>query len=83
MLSIDLHPIFRNDRDIDNTLRTFIVRAAAGGEPQAEIVCGKGEGKLRSRVLTYLRQPHVARMVRAAEVDPGNHGRIIVRLRRH
>lgn len=79
MLSIDLHPVFRSTRDIDNTLRTFVLRAAASGETSAEIICGKGEGKLRARVLTYLRQPQIARLVKGSEVDPDNDGRIVLR----
>jgi DNA-nicking Smr family endonuclease len=81
MLSIDLHPVFRNNRDIDTTLRTFLVRAAAGGETRAEVICGKGAGKLRARVLTYFRQPHVAKLIAGVDVDPDNDGRIVVRLR--
>jgi DNA-nicking Smr family endonuclease len=79
VLSVDLHAVFRNTRDIDNTLRTFVLRAAASGESRAEIICGKGEGKLRTRVLTYLRQPQVARLVKGADVDPDNDGRIVLR----
>lgn len=80
MLSIDLHPIFRSDRDLDTALRTFLVRAAASGQDRAEVICGKGSGKLRSRVLTFCRQPHVARMIAGVDVDPDNEGRIVVRL---
>jgi len=79
VLSVDLHAVFRNNRDIDNTLRTFVLRAAASGEPSAEIICGKGEGKLRARVLAYLRQPQVAKLIKSAAVDPDNDGRVVVR----
>lgn len=79
VMSVDLHSVFRNTRDIDTTLRTFVLRAAASGEPSAEIICGKGEGKLRARVLTYLRQPQIAKLVKGAAVDPDNEGRVVLR----
>ena len=82
MLSLDLHPVFRSGRDIDNALRTFLLRAAASGEPQAEIVCGKGSGQLRERVLTFLSQPHVRRLHAGAAPDPHNPGRVLVRFER-
>ena len=81
MLSLDLHPIFRNNRDIDVALRQFIVRAAASGESSVELIPGKGSGKLRERVLTFLRQPHVKKMYSRIELDSSNSGRIIVHLR--
>ena len=82
MLTLDLHPIFRSNRDIDNALRTFIVRAAASGESSVELIPGKGSGKLRERVLTFLRQPQVKKLYDRIELDPGNAGRIVVHLHR-
>lgn len=81
MLSLDLHPIFRSNQDIDVALRTFMVRAAASGESSVELIPGKGTGKLRDRVLTFLRQPHVKKMYRRIEMDSSNTGRIVVHLR--
>lgn len=63
MLSLDLHPIFRNNQDIDNALRTFGLRAASSGDAQAVIISGKGKAQLAERVPTYLRQPHVRKHV--------------------
>jgi DNA-nicking Smr family endonuclease len=82
MLSLDLHPIFRNSRDIDTALRVFMVRAAASGETAVELIPGKGTGQLRQRVLTYLRQPHVKKLYERIELDQSNTGHIIVHLRR-
>jgi DNA-nicking Smr family endonuclease len=79
--SLDLHPIFRSNRDIDNALRTFLVRAASTGETTVEIIPGKGSGQLRQRVLTYLRQPHVRKLYRSVEADGPNTGRVVVHLR--
>ena len=82
MLSLDLHPVYRSGRDIDNALRTFLLRAAASGEPRAEIVCGRGSGRLRERVLTFLAQPHVRRLHAGAAADPRNPGRVLVEFAR-
>jgi DNA-nicking Smr family endonuclease len=80
LLSLDLHPIFRSNRDIDTALRTFIIRAAATGQTVVEIIPGKGSGKLRQRVITFLGQPQVRKLYSRYEVAPGNEGRIIVHL---
>ncbi|MEW1861960.1 Smr/MutS family protein [Streptomyces sp. NBC_00669] len=77
-LTLDLHPLFRSDRDIDRAVREIIFRAAATKADRVEIIAGKGSGKLRSRVLATLRQPHLKRLYRSFETDPSNQGRIVV-----
>lgn len=77
-LTVDLHPVFRSDRDIDRAVRTAIFRAARERIPLAEIVVGKGKGKLRNRVVRMLGAPHLKRLYRSVEVDPGNDGRVLV-----
>ena len=81
MQSLDLHPIVRSNRDIDNALRTVLVRSASSGETTVEIIPGKGSGQLRQRVLTYLKQPHVRKLYRSVEADASNTGRVLVHLR--
>ncbi|MFC9897682.1 Smr/MutS family protein [Nocardia sp. NPDC127579] len=78
MLSLDLHPIFRSNRDIDTAMRQFLLRAAQSGEPVAEIIPGKGSGQLQRRVLTYLDQKHIRKLYVRREPDPGNSGRVLV-----
>jgi DNA-nicking Smr family endonuclease len=80
-LTLDLHPIFRNDRDVDIKVREMIFRAARERAPQVEIITGKGSGKLKGRVLALLRQPHLKKLYRRVEVDPDNEGRIVVHFR--
>ncbi|WP_245816175.1 Smr/MutS family protein [Lentzea albidocapillata] len=58
-LTVDLHPIFRSDQDIAQAVRNALFRAAGQQVPLVEIITGKGAGKLRSRVLAMLKQPHV------------------------
>lgn len=81
MRSIDLHPIFRNNRDIELALRQFLFSAAHSGDPVAEVICGKGSGKLRSRVLAFLDQGHIRKLYQRRETDPRNEGRVLVYFR--
>jgi dsDNA-specific endonuclease/ATPase MutS2 len=78
MLTVDLHPIFRNNRDIELALRQAIFRAKATGETTVELIPGKGSGKLRARVVAFLNQPHMRKLYDRFEVAPGNEGRILV-----
>ncbi|MBV2357106.1 Smr/MutS family protein [Streptomyces sp. J2-1] len=81
MMSLDLHPLFRNNRDIELALRQFLFRASNAGEPVAEIIPGKGSGKLRARVLAFLDQKHIRKLYVRREVDSGNSGRVLVYFR--
>lgn len=81
MLTLDLHPIFRNNRDIELALRQAIFKAARSGETSMEIIPRKGSGKLKKRVLAFLNQPHIKKLYERFETDPSNDGRIVVHLR--
>ena len=78
-LTVDLHPFFRNERDIDNAVRAAIFRAAREQVEVVEIICGKGSGTLRKRVLAMRGQPHVRKLYRNVDPSGGNEGRILVR----
>ena len=77
-LTVDLHGIFRSDRDIDKAVRSAIFRAGRQNITLVEIIPGKGSGKLKNRVLAMLRQPHMLKLYRSVEADPGNEGRVLV-----
>lgn len=77
-LTVDLHPIFRSDRDIDTFVRSAIFRAAAQKVGLLEIIPGKGSGTLKRRVLAKLAQPSLKKLYRRVESDPQNEGRILV-----
>ncbi|MGQ4511058.1 Smr/MutS family protein [Streptomyces sp. DW26H14] len=81
-LTLDLHPLFRNERDIDRAVRSLLFKAAAAGEDRVEIISGKGSGKLQARVLAMLGQAHLRRLYARYEVDPSNQGRIVVHVTR-
>jgi DNA-nicking Smr family endonuclease len=78
VLSLDLHPIFRNNRDIELALRQFLFTAARSGESVAEIIPGKGSGQLKKRVLAFLDQKHIRKLYVRRETDSGNTGRVLV-----
>jgi dsDNA-specific endonuclease/ATPase MutS2 len=81
-LVLDLHSIFRSDRDIDSAVRGVIFKAARTGEPQVEIIAGKGSGQLRKRVLALLGQQHLKKLYHRVEEDARNSGRILVHFHR-
>jgi DNA-nicking Smr family endonuclease len=81
MRSLDLHPIFRNNRDIELAMRQFLFAAAQSGDPVAEIIPGKGSGQLKRRVLAFLDQKHIRKLYTRHELDPKNPGRILVHFR--
>lgn len=78
-LTIDLHPVFRSDRDIDRMVRNVIIRAARENVGLVEIIHGKGAGKLRARVVGLLRQPGLRKLYRTIDTDTGNAGMLRVR----
>jgi hypothetical protein len=77
-LTVDLHPVFRSDRDIDSAVRHAIFRAVAQKVAVLEIIPGKGSGTLKRRVLAKLAQPHLKKLYRRVEADSTNEGRILV-----
>ena len=77
-LTVDLHPVFRSDRDIDNAVRSAIFRAVAQKVALLEIIPGKGSGTLKRRVLAKLAQPHLRKLYRRVDADSTNEGRILV-----
>ena len=75
---MDLHGIFRSDRDIDRAVRAMIFRAVQEKVKVVEIIPGKGSGKLKHRVLAMLNQPHLKKFYRSVEADASNEGRVLV-----
>jgi DNA-nicking Smr family endonuclease len=82
-ITVDLHPIFRSDRDIDRSLRTAIFQASRSAVDLVEIIPGKGSGKLKKRVLAFLAQAQIRRMYSHIETNPDNDGVIYVHFDRH
>ncbi|MEE4542431.1 Smr/MutS family protein [Streptomyces sp. V4-01] len=77
-ITLDLHPLFRNNRDIDLALREVVFRAARTGVGVVEIIPGKGTGQLKKRVLAFLAQKHIRKLYTRIETDATNTGRVLV-----
>jgi hypothetical protein len=78
-LTVDLHPLFRSDRDIENAVRAAIFRGSREKVKVVEFIPGKGSGKLKRRILATLGQPHLKKLYRSVEADASNTGRVLVR----
>ena len=81
METLDLHPIFRDDRAIYRTLQQTLFRCSATGVDVLEIIPGRGTGTLKHRVLAFLEQRQLRRLYARVETDPNNAGRILVHFR--
>jgi DNA-nicking Smr family endonuclease len=81
LLTLDLHPIFRNGRDIELALRGVIFRAARTGVDVVEIIPGKGSGQLKKRVIAFLEQKAIKKLYVRFETDATNSGRVLVYFR--
>jgi hypothetical protein len=78
LMTLDLHPIFRDQRAIDRAVREAVFKAAATGVDVLEIIPGKGSGTLKRRLLAFLGQRHLSKLYKRLEADPANEGRILV-----
>jgi DNA-nicking Smr family endonuclease len=81
-ITLDLHPIFRSNRDIDSALRKTMLEAARTKAELVEIIPGKGGGQLKRRVLAFLAQQHIRKLYDRVETDPDNAGVVFVHIRR-
>lgn len=80
-ITLDLHPIFAQGDRIDAALRDAMDEAEARKAKQLEIICGKGSGALRKRVLRFLDRKDVRDRYHRIDKDPGNHGHLYVHFR--
>lgn len=80
-LTLDLHPIYNKGRLIDAELRQAIVDAEDRKASELEIICGKGSGALKKKVLRFLDRKDVRAKYHRVSKDPKNSGRIFVYFR--
>jgi DNA-nicking Smr family endonuclease len=80
-LTLDLHPIFNDGARIDAALREAMDEAEARKAASLEIICGKGSGALKKRVLRFLDQKAVRARYHRIDKDPGNAGHLVVHFR--
>ena len=80
-LTLDLHPIYDHGRLIDEALVQALDEAEETKARELEIICGKGSGALRKRVLRFLDRKDVRSRYHRINKDPYNHGRVFVYFR--
>jgi dsDNA-specific endonuclease/ATPase MutS2 len=81
VLHLDLHPIAKNGRALDEALREGIDTATSRRLKAIEIIPGKGSGQLMKRVKKFLDQPEIKNTYKRIEIDSKNHGRLFVYFR--
>ena len=81
ILHLDLHPIAKNGRAIDEALDELFLEALKKRVKTAEIIPGKGSGQLMKRVKKYLDQKDIKTKYKRVEIDTKNHGRLFVHFR--
>lgn len=80
-LTLDLHPIYNDGARIDAALRDAMDDAESRKAKRLEIICGKGSGALKKRVLRFLDRRDVRDRYHRVDKDRDNSGRIFVYFR--
>ena len=80
-LILDLHPIFNKGREIDEALEDAVRQAREKKAKELEIICGKGTGQLKKRVLRFLDRKDIKQVYHRIDKDKDNSGRIFVYFR--
>jgi len=80
-LKLDLHPIYNKGPLIDAALEQAFDDAEESRARELEIICGKGSGALRKRVLRHLDRKDVRARYHRINKDPNNAGRVFVYFR--
>lgn len=77
-MKIDLHPIAKDGKKIDEAIRQGIREALEKKVKKLEIVHGKGSGQLKKKVLKFLDQKEFRSQYHRLEKDRDNSGRLFV-----
>jgi DNA-nicking Smr family endonuclease len=80
-ITLDLHPIFRDGARIDAALADAMDEAERRKATELEIICGKGSGALKKRVLRFLERKDVKARYHRITKDQGNSGHLFVTFR--
>ncbi|MFP4472370.1 MAG: Smr/MutS family protein [Candidatus Omnitrophota bacterium] len=78
---LDLHPLCRDGRAIDEALSRALNEAVARKIDQVEIIPGKGSGQLKKRVLRFLDRKDIRQTYHRLKKDSKNWGRLWVYFR--
>ncbi len=77
-LTLDLHPIFNKGDLIENALADIMQEAEDKKAAEVEIICGKGSGQLKKRVLRFLDRKDIRVKYHRVKKDFDNFGRVFV-----
>ncbi len=80
-LKLDLHPIYNKGDLIDQSLHETFDEAEEKKAKELEIICGKGSGQLKKRVLKFLNRKDIKERYHRVKKDPKNFGRVFVYFR--
>ena len=80
-LTLDLHPIYNRRGLIDAALEEAMDDAEQRKAAELEIICGKGSGALKKRVLRFLDRKDVRARYHRINKDPSNSGHLFVYFR--
>ncbi len=80
-MTLDLHPIYNKGSEIDRALQEAMDDAQERKASELEIICGKGSGQLKKRVLRFLDRKDIKQHYHRINKDPNNSGRIFVYFR--
>ncbi len=80
-VKVDLHPVARNGRLIDQALDEAFTEARQRKARRLEIIHGKGTGQLKKRVQRYLNRDDVRALYHRLDKDRDNSGRVFVHFR--
>ncbi|GAB4295566.1 MAG: Smr/MutS family protein [Marinilabiliales bacterium] len=77
-IKIDLHDIYNKGYLIDKTIIDTIHHAVDNKIKSIEIICGKGSGQLKKRVIRLLQKPELKNLYHRIDKDSKNFGRIFI-----
>ncbi len=77
-LKLDLHSIYNKTEMINRSLNEIMNDAEERGVKSIEIICGKGSGQLKKRVLQFLNQKEIRPRYQRIKKDSDNFGRIFI-----
>ena len=77
-LTLDLHPIYNQTKNIDKSLTEIIDDAISKKIKLVEIIPGKGSGELKKKVIRFLQQPSIKGKYHRIEKDSDNFGKLYV-----
>jgi len=80
-LTLDLHPIYNKGDLIEAALEGALREAEEKKAAELEIICGKGSGQLKKRVLRFLDRKDVRDRYHRVKKDFDNFGRVFVYFR--